>query len=199
MGKGKIARAASGEKRAQDLLAYHKSLLENNERTFYEGKEMCYFLQQSMNSGEEEYTKIGYVQGKKLLSRTYNLELETVVHNMEFPEDFELKIKFTGFPLIQAAYFKAKNKKGHKYENIFNNEALLSEIMRCAAKVDLEYLELQYKERNGVMTVKVSPYAGALLRLIFPPVFFKIPLNAEEIQCVWRILTAVRKYAEAIR
>jgi len=196
---GKIARAAFGEKRAHDLLAYHKSLLENEDRTFYEGKELCFFLQHGSNPDEEEYTKIGYVQGKKLLSRTYNMEIETVVHNMKFPEDFELKIKFTGFPLIQAAYFKAKNKEHRKYEELFNNEILISEIMKYAAKVDLAYLKLQYNEHNSVMTIKAAPYAGALLRLIFPPIFFKIPLKEEEMNAVWEILMVVRECAEQFK
>lgn len=169
------------DRRAGKLLDYHMSLLENQNKEFtLEGQ--SYYCRRKE---QEDYMKIGYNKRKRLLSRTFNLEVSSVLYDLDFPEDFSLKLQFKGFPNITGAFFQGQ-KTSKKYEDFFQNRDLMESIICQAKKVELAYVKIQHCKAAGKTEIIVCPYAGAFLWVIFPPVFYDMRLKKEEMDAVYR-------------
>lgn len=200
MKKNKEQKTGIATRRAKDLLEFHKDMLERPNRSFYPARGEGYYLEQTINEwNEEDYVKMGYTLDKRFLTKSYNFELITTMNNIYFPDSFNLKIKFTGFPKIEAAYFKSVKSENVKtnsvYENIYNeDQALMDKLFRIARTVDIVHIKLIYNMDYQQMRIKISPYAGALLQLTFPPLFMKLPLKQEEVDALWEAMVLLRKH-----
>lgn len=192
----KKTHASSGQatKRVKDLLEFHIQLLTKSNRTFTNLRNEGFYLDQQINSkNPDDYIKIGYLLQKKFISRSFNLELQTLINNVDLPEDFLLKLKFTGFPRIETAYFNG-NKMSGKYECYFNDSKLLDKLKKAAQIVDLEFIIVEYNKSLNAIKIRVAPIPGSVLWIVFPPLYFKMPLKKEEINILWDILIALRRY-----
>ena len=177
------------DKRAGKLLNYHIELLTNQDLKFTPEGESYYEYQR----GKEDYLKIGYHKRKKLLSRTFNLEFKSVIHEIELPESFDLKLQFKGFPKITGAAFTG-SKNSRKFECYFQDKQLISAVLKEAGKVEIAYVHIQYNKVSKKIEVSVCPYAGAYLWVIFPPAFYDMRLKEEEIRAVYYLVEAVTDY-----
>lgn len=169
------------DRRAGKLLDYHVGLLRSQNKEFtLEGQ--SYYCR---TEGGEDYIKIGYNKRKKLLSRTFNLEVSSILYDLDFPEDFSLKLRFKGFPKITGAFFQGQ-KASKKYESLFQRGHLMENIICQAKKAELAYVKVQHRKAARKTEITVCPYAGAFLWVIFPPVFYDMRLNKEEMDAVYR-------------
>ena len=183
------------DKRVRELLDFHMKLLGNRNRKFSPaGMEMAYYLDDVPWEREDDYFRIGYKMRKKFLMRTFDFILTTTVNEVEFEGSFELKLRFTGFPNIQTAYFKGGKGQG-KYEQYFNDEKLLNTLKKYAKIVDVGYIIVEYNAASERLTIRVCPYPGAYMWIVFPPVFYKIPLNEEEIAALYDLTMELRRFA----
>ncbi|MCI8648268.1 MAG: hypothetical protein HFE76_16085 [Firmicutes bacterium] len=177
------------DRRAGRLLDYHVGLLKGQHDEFaLEGQ--SYYCRK----GEQEaYMKIGYNKRKKLLSRTFNLEVSSILYDIDFPEDFSLKLRFKGFPNITGAFFQGQ-KTSKKYESFFQQADLMEHITYQAKKVELAYVNIQHSKAARKMEITVCPYAGAFLWVIFPPVFYDMRLKREEMVAVHRTAELITEH-----
>lgn len=169
------------DRRAGKLLDYHVSLLKSQNKAFTPEGQSYYCRREQ----REDYMKIGYNKRKKLLSRTFNLEISSVLYDIDFPEDFSLKLRFKGFPNIIGAFFQGQ-KTSKKYEDFFQGADLMERIICQAKKVELAYVNIRHSKAAGKTEVTVCPYAGAFLWVIFPPVFYDMRLKKEEMAAVYK-------------
>ncbi len=187
------------DKRVRDLLEYHIDLLSRKNRSFNKNTlEEAYYLKELPHAEEDDYLRVGYSLKKKLLTRTFNFEIVTTLNEIYFKNPFILTMKFTGFPDIQAAYFKGK-KGESSYEAIFNDKKLVDRIIDNARKVDIGYVRVEYQDKAGKLIIKVCPYAGAFLWILVPPILQKIPLNKKELDALWSITMDLRNFAAELR
>lgn len=177
------------DKRAERLLRYHAGLLMEKGIPMVKENENYYIYDQN----KEDYMKMGYSKTKKLLSRTFNLEIKSVIHDLDFSEDFRLKMQFKGFPNITDAYFKSQ-KGNRRYEAFFQDPSFMESIVKEAKKVELAYIYIQYHKASRKMEIRVCPYAGAFLWVIFPPVFYDMRLKEEELSSVYKIAEMMKHY-----
>ena len=182
------------DKRVRELLDFHIGLLGSKKNKLYPvDTEMAYYLEEVPWEREDDYFRMGYKMRKRFIMRTFDFILTTTVNEVEFGGSFELKLKFTGFPNIQTAYFKGGKGK-EKYEKYFNDEKLLKTLKKYAQLVDIGYILVEYNERAERLTIKVCPYPGAYMWIMFPPVFYKIPLKEEEVKALYDLTMELRKY-----
>lgn len=169
------------DRRAGKLLDYHVGLLRSQNKEFtLEGQ--SYYCRREE---QEDYMKIGYNKRKRLLSRTFNMEVSSVLYDIDFPEDFSLKLQFKGFPNITGAFFQGQ-KASKKYEGFFQEADLMERILCQAKKVELAYVNIRHCKAARKTEITVCPYAGAFLWVIFPPVFYDMRLKGEEMAAVHR-------------
>lgn len=193
MAKGKGKGVA--DRRVRELLDYHIDLLGSKSNKLHPAKmEQAYYHSTVPWGREDDSFRIGYNMRKKFISRTFDLVFSTTVNDVNFDEKFELRLKFTGFPDIKTAYFKG-GKGQEKYERYFNDEKLLNVLKEYAKIVDIGYILVSYNYAARKLTIKVCPYPGAYLWIIFPPVFYKIPLKREETEALWKVTMELRRYA----
>lgn len=177
------------DKRAAKLLDHHAGLLGASGIPFIKENGNYYLYEK----GSEDYMKMGYSKRKKLLSRTFNLEIQSIIHNVDFSQDFQLKLQFKGFPNITGADFKG-NKKDRGFESMFQQQDLLDAILKEARKVEIAYIYIQYHKASQKMEIRVCPYAGAFLWIIFPPVFYDMRLKEEEIFSLYKTAKIITDY-----
>jgi hypothetical protein len=175
--------------RANRLLDYHIRMLTNKGINFKKD-DVNYYL---YSSESDDYIKIGYNKSKKLLSRTYNLEFISVINNIDFTKDFKVKLQFKGMKQIVGAKFVgSKDQKG--YADFFNDEKLLDKVWNMARKIELAYVTIEYKRKTSKLEITVSPYPGAFLWVIFPPVFYDLKLKENEILILFNIIETLTEY-----
>ncbi|MDO4177418.1 MAG: hypothetical protein Q4D99_08130 [Bacillota bacterium] len=194
MFKKKNATSGQATKRVKDLLEMHVHLLTKPNRTFSNLRNEGFFLDQPINpKNPDDYAKLGYILQKKFISRSFNLELQTTINNVDIPENFLLKLKFAGFPKIEVTYFKG-DKQSAKYEKYFNDPKLLARLEKVAKTVDVEFIIVEYNRSLNAFKIRVAPIPGSVLWIVFPPLYFKMPLKKEEITALWDALIMLRKY-----
>lgn len=175
--------------RAKRLLEYHINLLNADKLGFVNDQGSYY----RYNEKNEDYFKIGYHKRKKLLSQTFNFVITSVIYNVEFTEDFQLKLQFKGFPHITSASFVGM-KTSKKFETLFQDQKLMDALVREAKKVEIGYIRVQYWRAARKLEITVCPYAGAFLWIIFPPVFHDLRLKKDEVKSVYKMAELITKY-----
>ncbi|MDO4869979.1 MAG: hypothetical protein Q4A65_06850 [Bacillota bacterium] len=182
------------DKRVRELLDFHVGMLGSKKNKLeFDEREKAYYLKDVPWSAEDDYFRIGYNMRKRFISRTFDLVFSTTINDVDFNGSFDLRLKFTGFPNVKTAYFKAGKGK-QKYEKYFNDEKLLATLRKYASIVDIGYIVIEYNEPAGRLKIKVCPYPGAYLWIIFPPVFYKIPLKDGEMEALWNATMELRKF-----
>jgi hypothetical protein len=178
-------------RKADRLLEYHIGLLGVKGRNFEKDGEAYY----SYNESGDEYLRAGYTTTKKLLSRTFNFELKQVISNIDFDDDFKLKLRFSGFKEISSAIFMpVKGFKG--CEDYFNDPELLTFLAKKAKQVELAYIIIEYRKRPSQIEIRICPYAGAFLWVVVPPVFYDMKLRDNEIKTLMEITELLKSYIE---
>ena len=182
-------------KRVKDLLDEHIRMLTRKNRTFQVIRDEGYYLDQPINpDNPEDYVKIGYILQKKFLTRTFCLEFRTAIKDVYFPEEFKLKLNFRGFPQIERVYFKGK-KESEKYEKYFNDTGLLEKLKRIALIVDIDFVTIEYNRSLAALIIRVAPIPGGVIWIVFPPLYYKMPLKQIEIDALWDAMLLLRKFA----
>lgn len=167
------------ERRAQKLLDYHVAVIDKNGRDWVQNGKHCY-IHKWGNNRYGDYVEMTYNKSKKLLSRSFNLELKSHIHSIEFENDFKIKLQFSGVKEIKSAKFVGK-KECQEYLNFFNSESLLNDIRNMAKKVEIAYVIIEYEKVRNNIIITVAPYPGAFLWIVFPPVFYDMKLKREEL------------------
>ncbi len=179
-------------RRADRLMNYHVELLNKQGNDFQRDGE-CFY---SYDPDSEDYLRVGYNKTKKLLSRTFNLEIKQVIKNIEFEDSFKIKLRFQGLKEINGAKFVAERGKDTKggYEDFFNNPALLEKIWKLAKQVEMAYVKIEYIKRNSQLEIRISPYAGAFLWVVVPPVFYDMKLKQPELEILIKMIGVMKDY-----
>ena len=179
-------------KRADRLLNYHLGLLENLGLHFERDGEFFYRYDQK----SDDYQRIGYCKSKKMLSRTFNLEIKQVVKNIQFGDSFKIKLRFQGFKEISGARF-VPEKGSDGYETFFNDAALLEFIWKRAKEVEVAFVKIEYLKKLNQLEIRVVPYAGAFLWVVVPPVFYDMKLKESELNKLMEISQAIKDHIDA--
>lgn len=179
-------------RRADRLMNYHVELLNKQGNNFQRDGEYFY----SYDPESEDYLRIGYNKSKKLLSRTFNLEIKQVIKNIEFEDSFKIKLRFQGLKEITGAKFVAEKGKDTKdgYEDFFNNPALLEKIWKLAKQVEMAYVKIEYLKKINQLEIRISPYAGAFLWVVVPPVFYDMKLREPELATLLNMIGVMKGY-----
>jgi hypothetical protein len=179
-------------RRADRLMNYHIEMLNQLGYNFERDGEG--FL--SYDSGSEDYLRVGYNKNKKMLSRTFNLEIKQVIKNIEFEDSFKIKLRFQGFKEINGALFVSEKAKGKAsgYEDLFNNKAMLEKIWKLAKEVEMAYVKIEYIKRNNQLEIRICPYAGAFLWVVVPPIFYDMKLRQPELVSLMKMIGVMKEY-----
>lgn len=179
-------------KRADRLMNYHIEILNQMGNRFERDGENFY----SYDCNGEDYLRVGYNKSKKLLSRTFNLEIKQIINNIEFADSFRLKLRFQGFKEINGARFVSEKGKNltSGYEDLFNNEALLEKIWKLAKQVEIAYVKIEYLKSINRFEILVCPYAGAFLWVVVPPVFYDMKLKKQELESLLEMVQVMKEY-----
>lgn len=178
----------------KDQLEKHILMISKPNRTFQIRRDEGFYLEQDINpKNSEDYVKIGYLLQKKFISRSFNMELRTIINDVYLPENFTLKLKFTGFTKIEAAYFQGK-KESKNYEAFFNEPILLERLEKIAKIIDIEFILIEYNKSLNAFIIRVAPIPGSIIWIVFPPLYFKMPLKHEEMNALWETLIILRKF-----
>lgn len=180
-------------RRADRLLNYHVEILNNIGNHFQRDCESFY----SYDSKNEDYLRVGYSKTKKMLSRTFNLEIKQVINNIKFDDNFKIKLRFQGVKEIKGARFVSE--KGQDlasgYEDLFNSNALLEKILKVSKRVEIAYVKIEYLKINSQLEIRVCPYAGAFLWVVVPPIFYDMKLNKQELTNLMEMIGVMKVYA----
>jgi len=179
-------------RRADRLMNYHVEMLNQMGKKFERDGESFY----SYDSNGEDYLRIGYNKTKKMLSRTFNLEIKQVINNIEFDDSFKIKLRFQGFKEINGAKFVSEKSKGMEsgYEDLFNNGVLLEKIWKLAKEVEMAYIKIEYIKRSNQLEIRICPYAGAFLWVVVPPVFYDMKLKQQELVSLMKMIGVIKSY-----
>ena len=181
------------DRRADRLLEYHIGLLVSKGKAFEKDQEAYYCFEES----QENFLRIGYTKTKKLLSRTFNLEVKQVISNIAFNDSFKLRLRFKGFKEISGASF-IPEKGSEGYEAFFNDTQLLNFLCKRAKEVELAYVKIEYHKELNQIEIKICPYAGAFLWVVVPPVFYDMKLTDCEIQALMEMAELLKSYINRI-
>lgn len=176
-------------RRADRLLEYHISLLTSKGKAFEKDGEVYYCFEED----KDECLQVSYKTTKKLLSRTYNFELKQIFHNIDFDNDFQLKLRFRGLKEISGAIF-VPEKGSEGYESYFNDAQLLDLLSKKAREVELAYVRIEYHKSKNQLEFGICPYAGAFLWVVIPPVFYDMKLTDCEIQALMELVELLKSY-----
>jgi hypothetical protein len=179
-------------RRADRLMKYHIEML-NQMGSSFEIDGEGYL---SYEPGSEDYLRVGYSKNKKLLSRTFNLEIKQVIKNIEFDDSFKIKLRFQGMKEITGARFVSEKAKGMAsgYEDLFNDSAFLEKIWRLAKEVEMAYIKIEYIKRNNQLEIRICPYAGTFLWVVVPPIFYDMKLKQPEMVSLMKMIGVMKDY-----
>jgi hypothetical protein len=179
-------------RRADRLMKYHIEML-NQMGNFFEPDGEGYL---SYDSGSEDYLRVGYNKSKKMLSRTFNLEIKQVIKNIEFDDSFKIKLRFQGLKEITGGKFVSEKGKDASsgYEALFNDSVLLDKICRLAKEVEMAYIRIEYIKRSNQLEIRICPYAGAFLWVVVPPVFYDMKLKKPEMESLIKMIGTLKDY-----
>jgi hypothetical protein len=179
-------------RRADRLMKYHIDILNGMGNNFQLDGEGFF----SYDPKSENYIRIGYSKTKKMLSRTFNMEIKQVIKNIEFDDSFKIKLRFQGFKEINGARFISEKGKEltSGYEDLFNNSGLLEKIWKLAREVEMAYVKIEYIKRSNQLEIRICPYAGAFLWVMVPPVFYDMKLRQPELASLMKIIGVLKEY-----
>lgn len=180
-------------RRADRLLDYHIGLLASTGKSFEKDGEAYYYFEES----KEDFLRIGYTKTKKLLSRTFNLEIKQIINNIDFDNSFKLNLRFKGFKEINGASF-VPEKGSESYEDLFNDAQLLDLLWHKAKEVELAYVKIEYRKRLNQIEIRICPYAGAFLWVVVPPVFYDMKLKDGEAKALIEIVDLFKSYIKQL-
>jgi len=179
-------------RRADRLMNYHVEILNKLGNDFQRDGEYFY----NYDPDSEDYLRVGYNKTKKMLSRTFNLEIKQVIKNIEFDDSFKIKLRFKGLKEINGATFVVErtNNTISGYEDLFNDRAFLEKIWKLAKQIEMAYVKIEYIKRSSQLEIRISPYAGAFLWVVVPPVFYDMKLKQPELETLMKMIGVMKDY-----
>jgi hypothetical protein len=131
---------------------------------------------------------VRYEIDKKFLGRIYGMVLEGIVvtrKEIDCPEKMELR--YSGFfrkgrPFFAPVASKRSQTVGNDFLKVLNEDQTL---METCYKLEIEFFRLSYAPQEGIWRIKVRPYGGSYVHVLFPPMRYPVDLPKEQAELIF--------------
>lgn len=178
------------KKKAESMLHNHALVIKEIDNSL-QLKGGSYYLNKK---GTDDYIQFGYDISNKFLTKLYNISVKIVSHNITLGADFEAACVFKGIFRVEGAYFKRLKGDAGIVDWLNSQDSLINRICEASRKFEIESVRIRHSKENGILEVKIKPYAGALVWIRFPPVMKTIPLFSDELQEIYHLSTFIQNY-----
>lgn len=161
------------------------SLLGNSIRDFNRVDKIAYDINK-----KDVFYRFSYNEDSKFLTKTLNMECKIIISDITFNNDFNAKISFKGQTKIINALFDIKG-SDETIDNTLNDSKLIDTIINTTTKVDIAKILVSYYARPKTLEIKIYPYAGALIWIKVPPIYFPLKFYGDEMNELYNLMKKI--------